>query len=133
MPKIFIIDDEKDFLLTITAWGKKKGYDITAFEKPDGFVETVLKSKPELILMDVKLKSSDGRIISENLKKTLPFPVKIILISGDPRTLIEYQQYYADGILNKPFEFAELENKLKQHLKRKQIPVKKINKNIFIT
>ena len=119
MPKIFIIDDEKDFLFTVTSWAEKKGYDITAFEDPDGFVESVLQSKPELILMDVKLKTGDGRLISENLKKTLPFPVKIILISGDPRTLIEYQEHYADGILNKPFAFAELENKLKRHLKRR--------------
>lgn len=123
MPKIFIIDDEKDFLLTVTAWAQKKGYDITAFENADGFLESILENKPELILMDVNLQSGDGRLISEDIKKTLPFPVKIILISGDPHTLIEYQHYYADGILNKPFEFAELENKLKQHLNHKQRPL----------
>jgi DNA-binding response OmpR family regulator len=119
MPKIFVIDDEKDFLITVTAWAEKKGYDITAFENADGFLESILLIKPEVILIDVNLKSDDGRLITEDLKKTLPFPVKIILISGDPRTLIEYQHHYADGILNKPFEFAELEMKLRQQLKRK--------------
>jgi DNA-binding response OmpR family regulator len=119
MPKIFVIDDEKDFLITVTAWAEKKGYDITAFESADGCLENILAVRPEIILLDVNLKSNDGRMISEDLKKTLPFSVKIILISGDPRTLIEYQHHYADGILNKPFEFAELENKLKQQLKRR--------------
>lgn len=119
MPKIFVIDDEKDFLITVSAWAEKKGYDITAFENADGFRESILAVKPEVILIDVNLKSDDGRMISEDLKKNLPFPVKIILVSGDARKLIEYQQHYADGILNKPFEFAELEEKLKQQLKRK--------------
>ena len=118
MSKIFIIDDEKDFLITVTAWAEKKGYDVTTFENSDGLLDSILKIKPALVLMDVNLKSDDGRLVTEYIKKTLPFTVKVILISGDPRALIEYQHYYADGILNKPFGFAELESKLKQHLRK---------------
>jgi DNA-binding response OmpR family regulator len=118
MMKIFVIDDEKDFLVTITAWAEKKGYEISAFENSNGFLDKILEVKPDVILVDVNLKFDDGRLMSEDLKNILPFHVKIILISGDPGALIEYQHHSADGILNKPFQFAELEKKLKQHLKK---------------
>ena len=70
------------------------------------------------MLVDINLKDDDGRHISEDLKNILPFPLKIILISADPAALLNYHTHYADGILNKPFSFSDLEKKLKQHLKK---------------
>jgi len=67
--------------------------------------------------VDINLKDDDGRHISADLKNILPFPLKIILISADPAALLDYHAHYADGILNKPFSFPDLEKKLKQHLK----------------
>ena len=118
MHKIFIIDDERDVLTSIKAWGEKKDYDVTTFENSEGFLDKLLEGKPDLILVDINLKDDDGRFISEDLKNILPFRVKIILISADPAALLDYHNHYADGILNKPFTFAELEKKLKQHLKK---------------
>lgn len=118
MPKIFVIDDETDVLVSIKAWGEKTGHEVTTFENSNGFLDGLLNIKPDIVLIDIKLKNDDGRLISDQLKKTLPFSVKIILISADPLALLDYQHHRADGILNKPFSFAELENKLKQHLRR---------------
>ncbi len=118
MPKIFVIDDEADVLLSIKAWGTKTGHEVTTFENSDGFLDGLLNVRPDIVLIDIKLKNDDGRHISDRLKNTLPFAVKIILISADPLALLDYQSHRADGILNKPFSFTELENKLKQHLRK---------------
>ncbi len=118
MQKIFVIDDEKDVLVSIKAWGEKKDYEITTFENSDGFLDALLDVKPDAILIDINLKDDDGRFISGDLKNILPFSVKIILISADPLALLDYHAHYADGILNKPFTFSDLEMKLKQHLKK---------------
>ena len=116
MPKIFVIDDEADVLVSIKAWGEKNGYEVSTFENSEGFLDSLLEAQPEVILIDINLTDDDGRFISEDLKNILPFPVKIILISADPIALLEYQTHQADGILNKPFTFADLEKKLRQHL-----------------
>lgn len=118
MTKIFVIDDEADVLVSIKAWGEKKGYEVTTFENSDGFLDSLLDAKPDIILVDINLKDDDGRFISQDLKNILPFSVKIILISADPIALLEYHNHHADGILNKPFSFADLERKLKQHLRK---------------
>jgi two-component system OmpR family response regulator len=118
MPKIFVIDDEADVLISIKSWGEKKGYEVTTFENSDGFLDSLLDAKPDIILIDINLKGDDGRYISQDLKNILPFRIKIILISADPLALLEYHDHYADGILNKPFTFADLEKKLKQHLSK---------------
>jgi two-component system, OmpR family, KDP operon response regulator KdpE len=116
--KIFIIDDEADVLISIKTWCEKKGYEVTTFENSDGFLDSLLDVKPDIILVDINLKDDDGRFISEDLKNILPFPIKIILISADALALLDYHSHYADGILNKPFTFADLEKKLNQHLKK---------------
>ena len=118
MKKIFIIDDEKDTLISVKDWGEKKGYEVMTFENSDGFLDSLLEVKPDIVLVDINLKDDDGRHISEDLKNILPFPIKIILISADAAALLDYHAHYADGILNKPFSFSELEKKLRQHLKK---------------
>jgi DNA-binding response OmpR family regulator len=118
MKKLFVIDDETDVLISIKAWGEKKGYEVMTFENSDGFLDSLLEVKPDIVLVDINLKDDDGRLISEDLKNILPFPLKIILISADPVALLDYHAHYADGILNKPFSFSDLERKLKQHLKK---------------
>lgn len=116
MQKIFIIDDETDLIIMLKAWCEKKGFEVTTFENSNGFFERILEAKPTLIFIDINLKNDDGRLIAQHLKSSLPFAVKIILISGEPLPLLEYHDYFADGILNKPFTFLELEKKLNQHL-----------------
>ena len=118
MKKLFVIDDEADVLVSIKAWGEKKNYEVRTFENSDGFLDSLLEVQPDIILVDINLKDDDGRHISEDLKNILPFPVKIILISADPVALLDYHAHFADGILNKPFSFSDLEKKLKQHLKK---------------
>jgi len=114
MTKIFVIDDEADFLVSIKEWSKGKDYEVTTFENSDGFLDKLLEVEPDVVLIDINLKDDDGRFISQDLKNILPFAVKIILISADPLVLLDYHSHYADDILNKPFTFAELEKKLKQ-------------------
>jgi CheY-like chemotaxis protein len=75
-----------------------------------------LEIQPDIVLIDINLKDDDGRFISQDLKNILPFPIQVILISADPLALLDYHNHYADGILNKPFTFSDLENKLRQHL-----------------
>ncbi|MEP6682368.1 MAG: response regulator [Parafilimonas sp.] len=118
MKKIFVIDDETDFLISIKAWAEKSGHAIRTFENSDGFLDNLLEVEPDIVLVDINLKDDDGRHISEDLKNILPFRTIVILISGDPLALLDYHSHYADGILNKPFTFTELENKLRQHLKK---------------
>lgn len=117
MPKIFIVDDDKDILAMVKAWSNGKDYDIITFSNADNLLADVLELQPDIIVLDIKLKGKDGRVVCQHLKKNVPFPIKIILFSGDPIALLTYHENYADGILNKPFEFEDLENKFKQHLR----------------
>ena len=118
MANIFIIDDEEDLLISLKSWGDKNDHNVTTFQNSDGFQEAILEARPDVILVDVNLKTEDGRCITEDLKRTLPFPVKIILISANASALLDYHNHYADGILNKPFKFTDLQKKLWQHLKK---------------
>ncbi len=117
MCKFFIVDDEDDVLLMVKTWFTKKGYEVTTFNNANNLLEKAIALHPDLILIDINLKGKDGRIVCQRLKSSLPFSVKIILLSGDPMALLPYQDHYADGVLNKPFEYEDMEKKIQQHLR----------------
>ena len=114
--KVFAIDDEEDLLVAIKAWGESRAYEVTTFANSEGFLDALIEHEPQVVLVDIKLKDDDGRLVSDDLKNILPFPVVIVLMSADPAALLDYQHHQADGILNKPFTFTELESKLAQYL-----------------
>lgn len=118
MPKIFVLDDEADVLTSIKAWGDRNTYQVTTFQTHEGFLDKLIEEEPEVILVDINLKDDDGRLVSHDLKHILPFKTKVILISADPAALLNYEAHYADGILNKPFTFNELQQKISHHLKK---------------
>ncbi len=51
MTKIFVIDDEADLLVSIKEWSKTKDYEVTTFENSDGFLDSLLEVKPDVVLV----------------------------------------------------------------------------------
>ncbi len=121
MPKILVVDDDKDLLEIIHSLLTKKGFDVevdTNWE--EGFTK-IESFQPQLILLDVFLSGIDGLDICKQLKsnpKTQDIP--IIIFSGYPRvaeTII--YEYGADDFIAKPFEVNDLITKVHSVLSQK--------------
>ncbi len=116
MPAIFIVDDDYDILLSLEAWFSRKNYTVTTFDNARYLIKNILQDKPDLVLLDVNLKGEDGRYICRDIKEQVPYPVKVLLFSANPLALLTYEDSYADGIINKPFELEALEEKCRKLL-----------------
>jgi DNA-binding response OmpR family regulator len=114
MNTILIADDSIDLLEMIkTVYSRRNIFIATATTREEIF-STLKRIKPDLILLDVFLENDDGRIICKELKlmneyKTIP----IILMSGSPERLIDYQEVFDDDILEKPFRIETVLSKIK--------------------
>ena len=117
MANIIVLDDSKELLQMIRTIFQLHNYEVrTASTKPMLMAHLDI-FKPDIILMDVLLESSNGNEICKELKSNSETKnIPVILFSGSHEQLRDYREYRADDIIEKPFEFEDLERKIKSLL-----------------
>jgi len=120
--RILVVDDEKDLIKLIDMRLKTAGYEVlTALDGREG-LEMARKEKPDLIILDVMLPKLEGNQVCKMLKGDALYKnIPIIILTGrvqkkDEELAIEAG---ADSFLQKPFESADLLEKIKVLLERK--------------
>ncbi len=86
-PLVLIMDDEDDFPEIIGAKLHSLGIATTHLKKPDGLIDTVIKEKPALILMDINMPGVQGTELVLDLKQndaTKAVPVVFLTNSKEP-------------------------------------------------
>lgn len=110
MPKILVIDDDKDLLEVTQALLTKKGFEVKINNNWEEALESISAFNPQLILLDVFLNGVDGLDICKQLK-SMPYTkhIPVLIFSAYPRvaeTVI--YEYGADDFIAKPFEVNDL-------------------------
>ncbi|MES1218464.1 MAG: response regulator [Bacteroidota bacterium] len=78
---IAIIDDEPDFLFTISSILKRKGYSVITGSGDFG-ISNILEKKPDLILLDINMPGKSGSDICRQIKsEEVTHDIPVILIS----------------------------------------------------
>jgi CheY-like chemotaxis protein len=81
--KIMVVDDDKIFLDELCETFALSGYDIIPVNKSINAFDTVLATKPDLILLDIKMEGLNGYQVIERLKKSPKTDsVPIIIMTG---------------------------------------------------
>lgn len=121
MPRILIIDDDKDLLMIVKSFLIKKGYDVVIFSDWTLASEYLLTSIPQVILLDVFLSDLDGLEVCKRLKSS-PYTrhIPVIMLSGYPKVAeTAIYEFGADDFIAKPFEVSELINKIYKVISKK--------------
>jgi CheY-like chemotaxis protein len=106
MPRILVIDDEKDIRDLLRVLLESKGYEVVEAENGDAGLR-VFRSMPiDLVMTDILMPEKEGLSTIMDLKKTNS-QLKIIAMSGGAFKSGQYlnyaQKFGADRILEKPF------------------------------
>jgi len=120
MENILVLDDSKNLLQMIKTIFQLHNYEVRTAATRSSLMAHIDIFKPDIILMDVLLDKSNGREICKELKadnETKNIPV--ILLSGNHELLRDYKECNADDIIEKPFEFEDVERKIKSLLEKK--------------
>src|SRR5260370_41923229 len=99
--RIVIIEDEFVIAEDISANLCQTGYDvISIFDKAEEALPFVLTSKPDLLLVDVRLAGAmDGIALIDELKKTISLPVVYITANSDEVTYRRARQSKPNAFL----------------------------------
>ncbi len=117
--KILVIDDDKDILEPILLLLEEEGYVVITFQNVEHNYKKIEELKPDLILLDMLISGSDGRIICKDLKKNAKLKnVPVVMMSAHHYAAKDAKVCGADGFLAKPFETFDLINTVKKYIKK---------------
>lgn len=105
MARVFIVDDSEEVLEICTYVLRLEGYVVDAASSKSALLSELPTFTPDVILLDVKLNGDDGRELCRMIKQSEPGKdIPIILISGSPELLRDYEECKAVAIIEKPFD-----------------------------
>lgn len=125
--RVLLVDDDPDFVQTLRVVLADNGYEvITAHAGDEGF-ETVLKERPDIVLLDIMLPVKDGYEVCQEIKEHKDLKkIPVIMLTSIGRKLTEpgygkimAQSHQADDYIEKPVEVGELLRRIRKFLKSK--------------
>ena len=121
MPRIYVIDDDKDLLTVVKSLLIKKGFNVSTFMDWRIARDAIKFFEPQLILLDVFLSGIDGLDICQKLKASPSTRhIPILMFSAFPKIAeIAIDDYGADDFIAKPFEVSDLIKKVHSVLSKK--------------
>lgn len=121
--KILVVDDEPDLVSTVQCHLGWCHYEvITATNGKEG-LEKAVNEKPDLILLDVSMPVMNGHEMLERLRKhpdlkDIPVIMLTALCEADDIAIVS--SYGISDYVTKPFDFAELMEKIANALENKK-------------
>lgn len=109
--RILIVEDDKD-ILNLVAWHLKAAdYEVLKAEDGATGLDTALREKPDLIVLDLMLPGMDGLDVCKTLKRskeTGSTPIIMLTARGEEADRIVGLELGADDYVVKPFSPREL-------------------------
>ena len=126
---VFLIDDDKNILTSVSMLLETEGYQVSTFTDGESGLKAILENNPDIAIVDIKMPRLDGIELLKKLRKTSDMPV-IFLTSKD--TEIDELlglKVGADDYITKPFSQKILVERIRILIKRDELKnTKKKNK-----
>lgn len=106
--RILVVDDDDSIREFIEMALSDDGYEVAA--APDGqtALDLALKSRPSLILLDMRMPGMDGWKFSRSYHESPGPHAPIVVLTAARDAAASAAEIQADGFLAKPFDLAEL-------------------------
>ena len=118
MYKILIVEDDEKLREELKIFLSKNGYEVKVLEEFPNTIEDILKSKSDLILLDINLPKFDGEYILKKVRKVSEVPIIIITSRDNEIDELLSMNYGADHYVTKPFNIQILLAKIASVLRR---------------
>src|SRR5437899_9411490 len=119
MSNLLVIEDDENISTAIQEYFSRRGYSVTAVHDGVTGVETALKLRPDVVLLDLMLPRLDGLGVCKELRQKSPMmPILMLTAKDDVVDKVLGLEMGADDYITKPFNLHELEARIKSVLRR---------------
>ena len=118
MARILVVEDSPDNMKLVRTLLTLKGHEVTGLPGGDGLLETVDRTEPELVLMDIQLPGKDGFALLAELRESPHRDLRVVALtahamSGDRERAL---QAGFDGYITKPIDIRSFPETVKRAL-----------------
>jgi len=114
--KILLVEDDEFIGESIKDYFEMQGNKVDYFSNPKTAIENIYPNHYDIFLFDINMEGMNGFSLYEELKKYSDTPVIFITAYSDVDHLEEAFNLGAADYIKKPFEFKELELRIKKLL-----------------
>lgn len=107
--RVLVVDDDQDMLHLIGMRLGAAGYRVTEAESAEAALACFRKSRPQMVLTDLRMGQMDGLALFEHIQREAPtMPVIILTAHGTIPDAVSATRRGVFGFLTKPFNGQEL-------------------------
>ncbi len=117
--KILIVDDDTGLLKMLESYFEIKRYSVMTAENGMDALEK-LKSKPDIILLDVNMPRLDGLEVCRRIRDKISCPIIFLTAKAQEQDRVNGLLSGGDDYIVKPFSLKELDARIIAHLKREE-------------
>lgn len=120
---VLIADDDPEMLELVSRHVAAAGYEVVEASDGDAAIELARERLPDLVILDVMMPGVSGWEVCRRIRDDVALAhTGIVMLTGIGETLNELTSPLqgADDYINKPFEFDELDRKMRETLARKR-------------
>ena len=120
--RVLVVDDDPRILDSVTRMLGEEGAEVQATDKPETVVEKARESRPDLILLDVRMPGMSGYDVARQLREdpaTMSIPVVLMTAKAITFQMPVSLLRELAGVINKPFSKYQLVDGLRAALKKR--------------
>jgi DNA-binding NtrC family response regulator len=110
MPKLLVVDDEKNLRLVVEKEMTRQGHYVTCAENGEDAWSLLEEQDFDVLLCDINMPRLDGLGLLRRMRERLPQPPEVIMLTGQAtvESAIEAMKLGAYDYLTKPYRIGEL-------------------------
>jgi len=120
---VLVADDDPEILSLLSIRLNRAGYTVVEAVDGEQTLARVREHYPDLVILDVMMPGKNGWEVAKELRHDARFKeIGIIMLTAIGEKINEMTSplYGADAYVDKPFEFSDLETKIRQVLEQRQ-------------
>jgi DNA-binding response OmpR family regulator len=121
-PTVLIADDDLEILGLTRSLLRRRGFEVFEASDGDEAMRQLLENRPDLVILDVMMPGQSGWEVCRSIRETESLKdMGVIMLTGVGERLNEMTSplYGADAFLDKPFEFAALDQLISEVLDKR--------------
>jgi len=116
--RILIVEDEREIADLLAAYIERAGFEIARATTVQEAVRAHAQFRPDLVLLDIGLPGGDGLSVLTTIRRRMETPVIMVTAHDDDVTKLSSLRIGADDYVIKPFNPAEVVERIRAVLRR---------------